>query len=94
MTQADFIQAVHDELGPETKVSKSVIEDVLKGAGNVWLHALSEGRSAHLFGLGKLAVVERAARKGRNPKTGVVLDIPAKKAAKFTPSKAVKDALN
>lgn len=93
MTQADFIQAVHDELGPDTKVSKPVIESVLKAAGNVGLHALSEGGEAYLFGLGKIKVAQRAARQGRNPRTGAAIDVPARKAAKFTASKALKDAL-
>ncbi|CAK7025083.1 MAG: DNA-binding protein HU [Desulfovibrio sp.] len=91
MTQADFIQAVHNELGPDTKVSKTAIEDVLKAAGNVGLHALGDGGEAYLFGLGKIKVVQRAARKGRNPRTGAEINVPAKPAAKYFPSKAVKD---
>lgn len=91
MTQADFIQAVHDELGPDTKVGKSTIEAVLKAAGNVGFNALSEGGEAYLFGLGKIKVVQRAARKGRNPRTGAAIDVPARKAAKYTASRAVQD---
>ena len=44
-------------------------------------------------GLGKLVVVNRKARKGRNPKTGEVIKIPAKKVIKFRVSKAAKDAV-
>lgn len=93
MTQADFIQAVEVELNDDN-VSKAVIKKVLDAAGNVGVELLKDGGMVNLFSLGKLAVVKRAARKGRNPKTGAALDIPAKKAAKFTPSKAVKAALN
>ena len=44
-------------------------------------------------GLGKLVLVDRAARVGRNPKTGEAIEIPAKKAVKFRVSKACKDAV-
>lgn len=93
MTQADFIHAIHNELGPDTKLAKSTIEDVLKAAATVGLQALNNGDEAHLFGLGKIKVVQRAARKGCNPRTGAEITIPAKRAAKFIASKAVKDAL-
>lgn len=93
MTQADTIQAVYDELGPDTKVTKTAIEAVLKAAATVGIRSLSEGGEVDLFGLGKIKPVARAARKGRNPRTGAAIDVPAKRAAKYTPGKAVKDAI-
>ncbi|MBM4171701.1 MAG: HU family DNA-binding protein [Ignavibacteria bacterium] len=44
-------------------------------------------------GLGKLVVVDRKARMGRNPKTGEQIMIPAKKSVKFRIAKAAKDAI-
>jgi DNA-binding protein HU-beta len=44
-------------------------------------------------GLGKLVLVNRAARVGRNPATGETIQIPAKKVVKFRVSKATKDAI-
>lgn len=44
-------------------------------------------------GFGSFKVVERAARKGRNPRTGKEITIPASKVAKFTPGKGLKDAI-
>ena len=44
-------------------------------------------------GLGKLVLAERLARKGRNPATGEIIDIPAKKVVKFRLAKAAKDAV-
>ena len=94
MTQADFIKAVHDELGPDTKVTKSTIAAVLDAAGKVGIRVLGdEGGEAYLFGLGKIKVVQRAAREGRNPRTGETIEIPARSAAKFTASRALKEAL-
>lgn len=94
MTQADFIEAVYAELGPDTKVAKSVVKTVLDAAENAGLQLLQEKGGIRLFGLGSLKSVKRAARKGRNPRTGKEIDIPAKNAVKYTPSKAVKTALN
>ena len=44
-------------------------------------------------GIGKLVVVDREARTGRNPRTGAELQIPAKKALKFRIAKAAKEAI-
>jgi DNA-binding protein HU-beta len=44
-------------------------------------------------GIGKLAVVQRSARSGRNPATGETIQIPAKKSVKFRVAKAAKDAI-
>jgi DNA-binding protein HU-beta len=44
-------------------------------------------------GMGKLVLVERKARKGRNPATGETIDIPAKTVVKFKVSKVCKDAI-
>ena len=46
-----------------------------------------------LPGLGKLVLVKRKARKGRNPATGETIKIPAKKVVKFRVAKACKDAV-
>ena len=46
-----------------------------------------------LPGVGKLVLVNRAARMGRNPKTGEAIKIPAKKVVKFRVAKAAKDAI-
>ena len=93
MTQADFTKAIHDELGPDTKLAKSTLDAVLKAAATVGLRSLSEGGAAYLYGLGTIKPVKRAARKGRNPRTGAEIQIAAKSAPKYTASKAVKDAL-
>lgn len=51
------------------------------------------GGEVPLPGLGKLKLRKTAARKGRNPRTGETLDIPAGKKVLFVPSKDLKDAL-
>jgi DNA-binding protein HU-beta len=46
-----------------------------------------------LVGFGTFGVVKRKARKGRNPRTGAAINIPAAKSPKFTAGKALKDAV-
>ena len=55
--------------------------------------ALKEGDAVTLVGFGSFKVVERKARKGRNPQTGEEIDIKASKAPKFTPGKSLKEAV-
>lgn len=55
--------------------------------------ALMKGQTVSLTGLGTFHVTQRAARKGRNPRTGAIITINATKAPKFRPSKALKDAV-
>jgi DNA-binding protein HU-beta len=46
-----------------------------------------------LVGFGTFSVVKRKSRKGRNPRTGAVITIPAAKLPKFTAGKALKDSI-
>ena len=56
--------------------------------------AYKEAKNAFTIpGLGKLVLVNRAARMGRNPATGETIQIPAKKVLKFRVAKAAKDAV-
>ena len=55
--------------------------------------ALKKGDTVILIGFGTFKVTQRKARKGRNPQTGEEIDIKASKATKFTPGKALKEAV-
>lgn len=55
---------------------------------------ISDGEDVSLPGLGKFTVVEKAARPGRNPRTGEAMTIAPRKAVKFLPSKTLKDKVN
>ncbi len=97
MTKADFINAVHAKFNETTAgapyVSKDAVGKILDAAGAVALAMLGKGDDLPLLGLGSLKVVQRAAREGRNPRTGETIEIPARSAAKFTASRALKEAL-
>jgi DNA-binding protein HU-beta len=56
--------------------------------------SLKRGNSVSLVGFGTFAVGKRAARTGRNPRTGASIKIKAAKVPKFRPGKALKDAVN
>lgn len=90
MNQAELVAAVT----AKTDLSKKQTETLLKIVGDVVTDALAGGDEVTFPGLGKLSVKTTAARKGRNPATGAEINIPAKKAPKFTAAKALKDALN
>jgi len=54
----------------------------------------TKGEKIELRGFGSFRVRERNSRKGRNPKTGEAVDIPAKRVAYFKPGKELKELIN
>lgn len=88
MTKQELIEAIKP-----VNASKAVVEQVIDALGKVAQEQLANGGEVTLPGIGKLTVAEKAARKGRNPKTGEEIDIPAKRAPKFSAAKALKDAV-
>ena len=87
MTKTQLIGALAEETGLSKKQAGETLEAVAKIA---YREAIS---GFTIPGLGKLVVVNRKARLGRNPKTGEVIQIPAKRALKFRVAKAAKDAI-
>ena len=69
-----------------TRALASIIEPVKK--------TLKKGDTVTLVGFGTFSVSKRAARTGRNPRTGAALKIKAAKVPRFKPGKGLKDALN
>lgn len=90
MTKKELVASIADM----NDMSKSEVGEVLNATLEMIEYALVEGESVDLSGFGKFSVVERAARKGRNPATGASIQIAASKGAKFKPAKALKDAVN
>lgn len=89
MNQSELIAKVAAISGE----SRKAVEAVLKTTSDVIGATLQEGADVTLPGLGKLSVNQRAARTGRNPKTGETVQIPAKKVPHFAAAKALKDAV-
>jgi len=87
MTKAQIAEHLAEKTGITKKIATQVLDE---------LAALAYREAKNSFtipGIGKLVVVDRKARKGRNPATGEVIDIPAKKVLKFRLGKACKDAV-
>ena len=89
MNQSELIAKVAAISGQ----TKAASEAVLKAAADVAAATLKEGEEVVLPGLGKLVVKTRAAREGRNPKTGETIQIPAKRVPDFAAAKVLKDAV-
>lgn len=89
MTKKDLIVKISDS----TDIKKADVERVLDSLGDVAAAELLGGGEVAFPGLGKLVVVETAAREGRNPKTGTPITVPAGRKAKFKVGKELKDAL-
>jgi DNA-binding protein HU-beta len=89
MTKADLVAAMAKASGGSKVAAEralnSVIEDVFD--------ALKKGRRVTIGGFGTFMVSRRAARNGRNPRTGKALTIPACRVPRFKPSRTLKDAL-
>lgn len=77
----------------KAKVSKAAAKKVLDGVLAEVKKSLSKKESVSLTGFGTFVVSRRAARKGRNPRTGAALDIPAMNVPRFRPGKALKQAV-
>lgn len=89
MNKSDLVDAVAAESGL-TKADAAKAVDALF---NAVTDALKKGDEVRLVGFGTFAVSERAARTGKNPRTGEALEIAASKQPKFKPGKALKDAV-
>jgi len=75
-------------------IAKAAAEKALDGALEAITASLKNGAAVTLVGFGTFKVTERAARTGRNPRTGEEISIKAAKVPKFSAGKALKDAVN
>lgn len=87
LTKSQIAAAVADQAEIPKKKAAEILEIV---ANLAYKHAKN---SFTLPGLGKLVLVNRKARIGRNPATGAEIKIPAKKVVKFRVAKAAKEAI-
>lgn len=90
MNKAEFITALADR----TSITKRDTEKVFDAFQDILTETLVHGEDVKFSGLGTFAVVERAARQGRNPKTGQPVQIEASKTTKFKLAPSFKKALN
>ena len=89
MNKGEFIDAVAVAAGLSKMDATRAVDAVISVVG----HTLKKGDSVTLVGFGTFEVRSRAARQGRNPKTGETINIPAAKAPVFKAGKGLKDAI-
>jgi DNA-binding protein HU-beta len=83
-----------EHIAKHADISKAAATRALESTIGAVKTTLKKGGSVSLVGFGTFAVGKRAARSGRNPRTGATIKIKAAKVPKFRPGKALKDALN
>lgn len=83
-----------EHMAAEAEISKAAAGRALDAMMGAVRTTLKKGGTVSLIGFGTFAVGKRAARKGRNPRTGEEIKIKAAKIPRFRPGKALKDALN
>ncbi|MDD8027503.1 MAG: HU family DNA-binding protein [Acidobacteriota bacterium] len=87
MTKSQIVTGVAEAAGITKKQAVAAVE------GLVALAYKNAKNGFTVPGLGKLVLVNRKARMGRNPATGAAIKIPAKRVVKFRVAKACKDAI-
>jgi DNA-binding protein HU-beta len=90
MNKGEFVNAVADSAGLSKTDGAKAVEAFIE----VVKKALKKGDSVALVGFGTFVVRKRAARTGRNPRTGQQIKIKASKNPSFKAGKALKDAIN
>ncbi|MBS38799.1 MAG: DNA-binding protein HU [Thiotrichales bacterium] len=90
MNKADVIDAVAES----ADISKAAASRAVDAITDVIANALKQGDSVTMVGFGTFSIRERAARTGRNPRTGEPIQIKASKLPVFKPGKGLKDAVS
>ncbi len=90
MNRSELVEAMANKTG----MSKAASDEAVKAFIEVVSEELQNGGKVQLVGFGTFETSKRAARTGRNPKTGAETKIPACTAPKFKAGKALKDQVN
>ena len=83
-----------EHIAQNADISKAAAGRALDATIGAVKSTLKKGGTVALVGFGTFAVTKRAARKGRNPRTGAEIKIKAARIPRFRPSKGLKDAVN
>lgn len=96
MKKNEIVEAVVQKMRMthDRSMSKTDVIALLDSLGSVCAQALGAGKEFPMPGIGKLSASERAARLGRNPRTGEEVEIKASTVVKFSATKSLKDFLN
>ena len=90
MNKNDLIE----HIAQEYELTKTYARDIVDTVFDTISASVQQGDEVSIFGFGKFKLVERKARKGRNPQTGEAIKIAASKNVKFEQAKAMKELVN
>jgi DNA-binding protein HU-beta len=90
MTKAELIEHVAQDAGISKAAANKALDSFIDGVKKA---LKKKDGKVTLVGFGTFSKVHRKARTGRNPQTGAKINIKARNAVKFTPGKALKDAI-
>jgi DNA-binding protein HU-beta len=90
MNKADLVEKIAAAHGVSKTAAGGAIDTLIDSVTG----ALKKGGRVTLVGFGSFSVSQRKARNGRNPQTGGLIKIPARRVAKFTPGVELKKAVN
>jgi DNA-binding protein HU-beta len=90
MNKNDLIE----HIAQEYELTKTFARDIIDNVFDTISASVQKGDEVSIFGFGKFKLVERKARKGRNPQTGEAIKIAASKNVKFEQAKAMKELVN
>lgn len=85
MTQKEFEAVLASSLGVSKRAAGEIVAEFRDALGK----ALKRGDAVSIRGFGTFKVVKREEKRGRNPRTGEPIEIPAHEVVKFTPSKSL-----
>ena len=81
MNKSEFIKAAAAKAQVSAAQAAKVIEAALEAA----VEAVKKGEGLQLVGYANVAIANKAARKAKNPRTGAIIDVPARKVVKIKP---------
>ncbi len=90
MTKAELVE----EVAKASELTKKDAERLVEIVFESLIGTLNKGEKIELRGFGSFRLRERNSRRGRNPKTGSAVDIPAKRVAYFKPGKELREIIN
>ncbi len=90
MNKAELIEQVAGQTGLAKRTSGKAVDAVVSAISD----CLTRGEKVTLVGFGTFGVRQRKERTGRNPRTGATIQIPAKRVAKFSPGKSLREKVS
>ena len=90
MNKQELVSRIAQKAGLTKKQASAAVDAMIEAIKE----SLASGKEVRLVGFGTFQIRERAARKGRNPRTKEVIHIPAKKVPAFRPSSELKRLVN